>query len=427
MTKIVLAFVLSLAILSLIASGSVYLVQKHVLKTAAAQEYSFWQFSLYILGYGDSPAVDAGMQLVLGIVGIIMISLLSACLTIDLFRRAKDVLISNNLVIWQNSNKGYCASILLGNRGQTICNVSVAAQLFDSTGETLSIEDNTFSKPIVISNHMWRVDLPVKIGSFMYEYFHNQYKGDGQMQLYVLGSFIDASTGQESMICKEYRFKDVVAVDREQPFALASSASGNGQVNSRSHKNARWKQFRQVEENASARDSFREFICSGVTRIDMRAAIPIVGGNGDATAMSIMHEAHNGGDVQSMSVAVDFSQHEGYASKPDFCMALVQFLPCQDWGPYHDKNYRLEFGLSASSGMAAVQLEVKDKTKAKILDRCLEPSAEVVNYSYSLREMGDRERWKDVQELCFLVFNRPEVPEQGSFTIKDLRLVEGTP
>lgn len=313
--------------LSLVASGSVYLVQKYVLKTLVAQEYSFWQFSLYILGYGDSPAVDAGMQLLLGIVGIIMIALLSATLTIDLFRRAKDVLVSNNIVVWKDSNKGYCASVLLGNKGHAICNVSLAAQLFDCSGETLSIENNTFTRPLVISNHMWRVDFPVKIGSFMYDYFQDQYKGDGLMKLYVLASFVDASTGQESIICKEYRLQDVVAVAGEQAFVpLPNGSPENGQARS-----ARWKQLKQVEGSVAARDNFRSFISAHEAKIDLQSAIPIVG-NGDSAAISIAHEVRDVGEIQTMSVAVDFGQHGGYASRPDFIMALIQFLPCQDWG-----------------------------------------------------------------------------------------------
>ncbi|MDF2591920.1 MAG: hypothetical protein K0S75_1386 [Clostridia bacterium] len=128
------------------------MIQKYLFRIELIQEYSFWQFSLYILGYGASPNVDIGMQLLLGIIGIIMISLLSAFLTVNLFRRAKDVLISNHIVVWKDRNGEYFASLLIGNQGKPICNVSVAAQLFDPMGETKNIENNSFTKPIIIRN-----------------------------------------------------------------------------------------------------------------------------------------------------------------------------------------------------------------------------------------------------------------------------------
>lgn len=65
--------------------------------------------------------------------------------------------------------------------------------------------------------------------------------------------------------------------------------------------------------------------------------------------------------------------------------------------------------------------------KNKIIDRRLETSSELVNYSFPLRELGGGEQWKEVQELCFTVFSHFAVQAQGSFAVTDLKLVEGAP
>lgn len=422
--KIVLAFIFLLSALSLLTSGSFFLIQKYLFRIELIQEYSFWQFSLYILGYGASPNVDIGMQLLLGIIGIIMISLLSAFLTVNLFRRAKDVLISNHIVVWKDRNGEYFASLLIGNQGKPICNVSVAAQLFDPMGETKNIENNSFTKPIIIRNHIWRVDFDVKIGSFMYEYFQDALRNDGLMQLYVLVSFVDTDTGQESIICKEYKYSNVAVVNREKGFIYPeSNFNVKGNIDLKNRKSMVWKQFKDVVGDRTSQEKLHNFICANVTKIDMQGVIPIVE-NGDLRAIRIIHELQQDKEIQAMTVAVNFNKLDKNLSNPSFIMALIQFLPFNNWGPYYDKNYRLEFDISSSLDISSVQLEIKDKMKNKIFDKTLATSEEVVHYSFYLRELGSIEKWMEVHELCFTVFSHSISKPKGTFTVKDLKLVE---
>ena len=408
----------------MITSGSFYFVQVYLLKNQVVQEYSFWEFSLYILGYGSSPNVDIGMQLLLGIVGIIMIALLSAFLTVNLFRRAKDVLISNNVVVWMNKNGEYFASILFGNQGKPICNVSIAAQLFDNNGETVNIENNSFTKPIIIRNHIWRVDFSIKMGSFMYEYFQDQYRGDGLMKLYVLASFVDTETGQASIVCKEYKFDKTVVVNRDKGFIYPENKLGDkGHIGIDNRKSLVWQQFKNIETDINSQDKFRNFICTNTAKIDMQNAIPIIE-NGNPRAMSITHELIHDSETQVMTVYVNFDQQDNQASKPGFIMALIQFLPCQNWAPYYDKNYRLEFALSSSPEITAVQLEIKDKMKNKFIDEKIPTSEEATQKFFYLREEGSIEKWMEVHQLCFTVFSHYTSSPKGSFTVTDFKLVE---
>ncbi|MGI6357895.1 MAG: hypothetical protein ACOX2K_04275 [Bacillota bacterium] len=414
---IILAFVLLLCLLSLVASGSLYLLQKYLLQDEDVQEYSFWQFSLYILGYGESPNVDSAMQLILSVTGIIMISLLSAMLTIDLFRRAKDVLISKNLVVWCDAAGDYYATILIGNQGNPICNVSIAAQLFDQRGESIDLEDNTYSKPIIIKNHVWRVNFPVRVGTFMWDYFRAQCRQGSALQLYMLASFVDVDTGQDSIICKEYRFEDVVVVRRMPgvtPLETADTEVREPALNAR----AVWRQFRQITEDSKAREQFRQFIDAKVAQIDLRPAVPIAA-NGHPQAMIIEHSLSNSGS-QVMLARANFAQPDQNTPSPGFVMALLEYVPSENWGPYCQKGYRLEFDISASAQVEAVQLEIKDRMKSKFVDERLTPG----RFSKPLSELGSVEQWAEVHQLCFTVFSHYTNGPKGSFTVTGLQLAE---
>lgn len=393
-------------------------------KIEFTQEYNFWQFSLYILGYGASPNVDIGMQLLLGIVGIIMISLLSAFLTVNLFRRAKDVLISNNVVVWKNKGGEYIASILIGNQGKPICNVSVASQIFNDIGETINVENNSYSKPIIIKNHIWRIDFDIRIGSFMYEFLRDKYRCNGLMKFYILVSFVDTDTGQESIICKEYKLDNIVVVNREKGFIYPESKHYNNRENIlNNRKSMVWKQFKNVEGDITSKEKFHDFICANTAKIHMQNAIPIVQ-NDDLKAISITHELLQDKETQVMKVIVNFDRHDEKSSNQSFVMALIQFMPYQNWGPYFDKDYRLEFDISSSPGIPSIQLEIKNKLKSKILDKKLQTSKKVVHYSFCLRELGSIENWMEINELCFTVFSHSMLKSNGTFTITDCKLVE---
>lgn len=424
--KIVITFVLVLSLLSLIISGSFYLIQKYMFSIEATHRYNFWEFSLYILGYGDSPTVGIGLQLFLGIIGIIMLSLLSAFLTVNLFRRAKDVLLTDNIVVRNNNDRKYIGSVAIANLGKPICNVTVAAQLFDSIGETMNIENNSYEKPIIIENHIWRIDFDISIGSFMYEFIRNKYRFDGLMKLYILVSFVDTDTGQESIIIKEFRIDNVVVVNCDKGFIYHDRklhTNLNSELNKK--RGIYWKQLKNIEEDIEYKKKFQHFICANTVRIDMQNAIPIVE-NGNHKAICIHHELLKDNETQVMTININFDKQYKDLSKPEFIMALIQFLPFQNWSPYFEKNYSLEFEISSSPEISFIQLEIKDKMKNKILDKNLQATEIATHYSFTLHELGSIENWMEVQEICFTVFSHDTLKSQGTYTIKDFKLVESS-
>jgi hypothetical protein len=68
--------------------------------------------------------------------------------------------------------------------------------------------------------------------------------------------------------------------------------------------------------------------------------------------------------------------------QPEFYNGTDSVLLFNNWGPYYEKNYRLEFGIASSVEISFVQLEIKDKMENKIFDRTLATTEEVVHYSF---------------------------------------------
>jgi hypothetical protein len=414
--KIIIAFILLLSLLGIFFSISFYLIQKYILDIPHVQEYDFWQFALFIIGYGDSPNIDVGIQLMLSILGIIMVSLLSAFLTVNLFKRAKDVFLSKNIIIWKNKDDEYIATIFVGNTGEPIYKVCVDLQLFDQNDELSSLDHINYEKPIIIKEHPWRIDCRINIGSLMYEYLLNKYKKNGSMTLYALVTFVDSNTGQENTICREYKVDSNCKDDRCGGFTYYDSNS------LKDIKTIAMKKSEDVENNYDIQNEFLRYIRGNIMKIDMHKAKPIVE-NGDNNAITIVHDRLPGSEKQTMKVVVDFRKRKNL-NPPGFVMALIEYLPPEDWRPYYEKNYCLEFDLSSTPEITLVQLEIKDSSKAKIVDKRLDTCQDNKHFSIKLQEFGKVESWAGVSEICFTVFQQNTKKPKGTFTVTGCELVK---
>jgi hypothetical protein len=125
-----------------------------------------------------------------------------------------------------------------------------------------------------------------------------------------------------------------------------------------------------------------------------------------------------------MAIKVNFNKQEEGSPAPDFIMGLIQFLPFENWVPYYEKDYKLEFEISSSPGLGSVQLEIKGRTKSKLLDISIKTSKNPIKCSFNLKEHGNLEKWSEVQELCFTVFKSSAIEAEGMFKVTGLQLAE---
>lgn len=73
----------------------------------------------------------------------------------------------------------------------------------------------------------------------------------------------------------------------------------------------------------------------------------------------------------SFEVNIDLSGAEKTGNQ-EFAMALFEYTPCDNWSGFFDAQYFLEFDIAGSGGIRAVQLEVKDDIRNKIIDKMIE-------------------------------------------------------
>jgi hypothetical protein len=411
MIKTIVVFIIILLVISMAFIFSIYFIQVLILKIPSSVEYNFWQFSLYILGYGDSPNVDTAFQLLLGVVGIVFVSLLSTYLTVNLFKRAKDVFISDKILVWKYNKKEYMARFTVWNRGKKIYRTSIAMQIFDETddetGEVINVNNGERKKPLIIKNKSWKIDYKISIGEFIYEFFQNHYKYNRNVSLYAVLYFIDSDTQQESIICKKYDAKDIIVI--KNPVL-----NNNIKKSLFNFKKNRTTNFKKIKSDDMVLKQFIEYIKGETIPISLMEVIPI-----NAFAISLARDSS-----KSFSAHVDFTNTDKENKQAEFVMALIKYKRSENWVVYYEKNYSFEFDIKSDIEITSVQLEIKDEKGYKIVDKEYPVTAESSHYSVKLRERDNPDIWVQINEICFTVFPHYTRNAKGIFYVSNCQLVE---
>ena len=127
----------------------------------------------------------------------------------------------------------------------------------------------------------------------------------------------------------------------------------------------------------------------------------------------------------SFEVNVDLSGVEKTCNQ-EFVMALFEYTPCDNWSGFFDAQYFLEFDIAGSGGIKAVQLEVKDDIRNKIIDKMIETGEDVEHCRIWLPSTTrDRAAWRKVGQICFTVFLNDlyMTDVKGTFTVKNLKMI----
>lgn len=103
-----------------------------------------------------------------------------------------------------------------------------------------------------------------------------------------------------------------------------------------------------------------------------------------------------------------------------FSMILFSYIPSENWLNYVDAGYRMKFFMETSDSIRQVQLQIKNSTQQQFVDVPLKGGF----FDYALKDISKRESWKDIREICFVVFADDEyiMGENGFIRIKGLRL-----
>lgn len=103
-----------------------------------------------------------------------------------------------------------------------------------------------------------------------------------------------------------------------------------------------------------------------------------------------------------------------------FSMILFSYIPSENWLNYFDAGYRMKFSMETSDSIRQVQFQIKNSGQQQFVDVPLKKGI----FDYAMKDISKRESWKDIREICFIIFANDEyiVGENGFILIKGLRL-----
>lgn len=121
---------------------------------------------------------------------------------------------------------------------------------------------------------------------------------------------------------------------------------------------------------------------------------------------------------------IDISNIEE-TEKQEFAMALFEYVPCDNWSGFFEAGYSLEFDVTGDGDIDALQLEIKDDIRNKIIDKIIEVGERERHYQIWLpSQTRNAAAWQKISQICFTVFfnNKYLKGNKGNLCIKDLKL-----
>lgn len=109
----------------------------------------------------------------------------------------------------------------------------------------------------------------------------------------------------------------------------------------------------------------------------------------------------------------------------EFAMALMEYIPCDNWTGFFDAGYAIEFDASATGAIKKVQLEIKNDTGVKIIDEENDVSNGGGHFKYRFRDkVRNGEALEKISEVCFTVFFAESYidGEKGRLSIRNLKV-----
>ena len=109
----------------------------------------------------------------------------------------------------------------------------------------------------------------------------------------------------------------------------------------------------------------------------------------------------------------------------EFAMALMKYIPCDNWTGFFDAGYAIEIDAAATGAIKKVQLEIKNDTGVKIIDEENDVSNGGGHFKYRFRDkVRNGEALEKISEVCFTVFFAESYidGEKGRLSIKNLKV-----
>jgi hypothetical protein len=331
----------------------------------------FLEIFLYTIGYGSDltrEQVPPIMLYILALIGVFIISVLTAYITTISFKRTKNVVVSKDVIIEENENdKNKYICIRIENTGSEIYDLDIALMWHIKVKNSNTMEE------------AHKIDEPKK-----YAALPKKTKVTVKFRIDDLNTILLKKTTNDSIFLVSY-------------ISYTDNFFGQRYSVKKEHEMAGNNRIRQNTDNKNP--------------INLFDAIPI-----NAEAITLYKD-------KKASLHADI--HFNKKHLPPFTMALLLFEePYLIWENYHVFEFLIK-----GKGLDQIKLEVKSKDKKILISKIVKITDKFELeqlHIYEYINFYNKKSFREINEICFTVFpdflNNAKL--QGEFTIEDCKMIQ---
>lgn len=367
-----------------------------------------------ILGNENLAEHDVWLTNLFALVGVISITFFTAHLTVNLFWRTHDVLISDTMAIWKRNDR-YMASVLIGNKGEPICRIGVSLSFFEKSGKFIS--DCVGEKKISLldKNYAYKFDFPLDNDEpALRKALRQILSVKTDQELVAVFTYVDTKTGQESMRLKKYDIRTIYTTRLKTGFVTADQQKRV------------FSQFKDVEKDSIQNKKFQDYINGKSYPLDLSKMRLINEGT-----IKYHTEAFTGSEFQDYTddnlymklVSINFLNPNENGEIPPFVMlCLLHNHRPVDWSEYYEDDLLVRITLKGSPDIKKIDLEVK--TTNDSVGRITIPVCETAKTEeIKLRDLfEEKNELRYMREFCLVIWRSYIVSTAASLFIERIEL-----
>lgn len=342
---------------------------------------------LYAIGYSDIQSLPLIPKIALSLSGIICLGFINAYITVAFLVRKK-LDLYHKIAVW-NVGDRFIASLKLRNNGKDIVNLKISMVLYIDRKKILGtkMEDELYI-PYLQSGKIWVFDVPINIGSFMYQSL--RYMDEYKSKLYVIIEYNDNITGQQFTNTYVYEKNAFIATANAGGFTNRRGRSDNLSVLRLTNSFGRYsleKERKFDMESVVAISRCTKIICN---RIE----------NAIAQRLKVDYVEEIWGDIR---VLINWKQRK---RNERFSMAWFK-LSNEKWDYFIDNNWGIRFIIYEAVNICAFNVQVKQLIDGKrriVINHIEEIGLDPVLVTIPIRECFRNNHADNVCELCFTIY-----------------------
>ncbi len=375
-------FLLSLGLLTLVG---------YVVETRFFNElnYSYWDYLIYLLGYGDLGCKNNLFKVIFSILGFVVLALFSSVCTVTWLEHRRNVNIDNCIVITKDKHGDFFANLGLYCKARDVYGAKVTLMI-NTDGESFS---ETTELAYIPKKKLCNAVFPIGINSVIFKHFNTSYNTDGETpKIVAIVTYSDMISGMEFTNFQKF------SCDNSHDFVFCNNLS---EYNEKNETNTKAITF-----------NFYRFVYQNKFNISLQ--------NGEIINSKIVDRVKF--EIGSV-FNTKFDPSIGY-NDCDFQMLYIPIPETANWSVYHDMNCSLSIDLAILNDIdICVEIKKDDGKIINLKDMALlsqDKSALIVNLSDYKRSS-----WENIKELCFTVFYKNvRTPDKSAqFFIKECAFV----